>query len=65
MIKLKYISLIITGVTLLAFPFLVFNAPHLMFIDLIICFIAAFTYRIIKFIIRNKVEDEYYREAKM
>ena len=65
MIRLKYISLIVTCITLLAFPFLVFNMPQLMIIDLLICFIAAFIYRITKFIIRNKVEDEYYKEAKM
>ncbi len=64
MIKLKYISLISFIVTTLAFPFLVFNAPHLVFGDLIIAFVSAFVYRIVRFIMRNKIEDEYYKEKQ-
>ena len=65
MVKLKYISLIVFIVTTLAFPFIVFNAPHLIFGDLILAFASAFTNRLVRFIMRNKIEDEYYKESKM
>ena len=65
MVKLKYISLITGIITTVAFPFLWFSAPNLILGDLAIAFISAFVYRITKFIMRNKIEDDYYKESKM
>lgn len=65
MITIKYISLIIFCITLLSIPFITFNAPHLLLGDIIIAFIAAFINRFVRYIMRNKVEDEFYKDTKM
>ena len=65
MIKLKYISWLITWITLILIPILAFKSVGLMLLDIIISVISVTIYRFTKFIIRNKVEDECYREAKM